>query len=126
MTTAVPSTVIWGVQWEVFVMPASFEGERPKPPDMLGEDPTEAEVDAYNEASAAFVTANAAFEAEMVTVAQDEANWFHTVSTMDDEQSARETLTVLRDANEGNPFNRAFELVKANRPRWVVVPVDAE
>lgn len=124
MTTAVPSTVIWGIQWEVFVMPASFETERPKPPEYPGEDAPTEQIDAYNEAAAAFVTANAAFEAEMEQVAQDEANWFTTVSPMDDEDSARDTLPVLRQANDGNPFIRNFELVKANRPRWTVVPVE--
>ena len=119
MTLTQPVNVIWGVQWDIFVMPAAFEASRPKAPEAMGEDPSPEEQQAW----ADFIRADAEFEAEMVTVAADEDNWFPTVSVAPEgEQAARDMLAALTEANEGNPFNRNFRLVTSVEPVWT--PVD--
>lgn len=117
MTTTEPVNVVWGVQWDVFVMPAEFAGSLPVAPPPMGEDPTEEEREAWQ----TYLEANAAFEAQMVQLAGDDDNWSPTVAVFDDEQMARDNLVMLRDANTGNPFNRDFQLVQAVEPVWTVV-----
>lgn len=116
MTTTEPVNIVWGVQWEVFVMPEAFAGSLPVAPAPMSEEPTDEEREAWQ----SYLEANAAFEAEMLTLTGDEDNWSVAVSPMD-EASARDTLPLLRDANQGNPFNRNYQLVQAVEPVWTVV-----
>ncbi|AKF14462.1 hypothetical protein SEA_FLAGSTAFF_25 [Mycobacterium phage FlagStaff] len=116
MTTTEPVNIVWGVQWEVFVMPESFASSLPVAPAPMSDEPTDEEREAWQ----TYLEANAAFEAEMITLTGDEDNWSPTVAVMDEEQ-ARNSLPMLRDANQGNPFNRNFQLVQAVEPVWTVV-----
>lgn len=118
MTTTEPVNVVWGVQWEIFVMPESFAGSMPVQPDSMSEDPTEEEREAWQ----AYITANAEFEAQMVNLAADDDNWSTTVSVAaSGEDEARQMLGYLNEANAGNPFNRNFRLVQAVAPVWTEV-----
>ncbi|QHB37338.1 hypothetical protein I5G58_gp036 [Mycobacterium phage BirdsNest] len=118
MTLSQPVNIVWGVQWEIFVMPPAFEESRPKAPEAMSDDPTPEEQQAWQD----FLAADAAFEQQMVTLAADEDNWATTVSvSATGEEEARSTLAILRDSNEGNPFNRNFVLVQSVEPTWTVV-----
>lgn len=118
MTTSEPVNVVWGVQWDIFVMPPAFEKSLPVAPEAMGDDPTPEQQDAW----AKFITDTAAFEAEMLALTDDEDNWSSTVTVAaNGEEEARSTLAVLREANASNPFNRNFELVRSVEPVWTVV-----
>ena len=119
MTTTEPVNIVWGVQWDIFVMPSAFEASMPQQPGPMSEpEPTDAEREAWQD----YIQANAAFEEQMVTLADDEDNWSTTVAVAaSGEEEARTTLAQLREANEGNPFNRNFVLVQAVEPVWTVV-----
>lgn len=116
MTTTEPVNIVWGVQWEVFVMPESFAESLPVAPAPMSDEPTDEEREAWQE----YLTRNAEFEAQMLALTGDEDNWSVAVSVMD-EASARQTLPMLRDANQNNPFNRNYQLVQAVEPVWTVV-----
>ena len=116
MTLVEPVNVVWGIQWDIFVMPEAFEESRPKAPEPMSDEPTDEEREAWQE----YLAADAAFEQQMVALTGDEDNWSPTVTVMD-EESARRTLPELRAANEGNPFNRNFRLVQAVEPVWTEV-----
>lgn len=120
MTTSQPVNVVWGVQWEIFVMPAAFEASMPQQPGPMSEpEPTDEEREAWQD----YIAANAEFEQQMITLADDDDNWATTVSVAaSGEDEARSTLQALDEANQGNPFNRNFRLVTAVEPVWT--PVD--
>lgn len=121
MTTTEPVNIVWGVQWEVFVMPEAFAGSLPVAPAAMGDDPTDEERAAWE----AFITDTAAFEAEMLALTGDEDNWSTAVTiAANGEEEARSTLATLVPANEGNPFNRNYQLVRSVEPVWEIVPTD--
>ena len=109
-----PADAVWGVQWEVTVLPDNdpIVPVQPQQPDEQWSDDPEGPWVAYN-------TAITQWYADIVALANLHDEWWQpTVTTFSSEAAARRELVGLTEIHNGTPFARNTRLVWSPPTGW--------
>lgn len=112
--TAIPADAVWGVQWEVPILPANDPSVPPQPqqPDAPGGDPAWGP---YNDAISQWYQ-------DILDLANMHEEWWKpTVSQFPDEPTARDMYGKLKANHDATPFARGTTLVWSNPTVWTPV-----
>ncbi len=113
----IPADAVWGIQWEVPVLPDNSPDVPPQPqqPDV----PWDAE---HDDVWNAYNVAINRWYADIVALAAIHQEWWQpTVTTYANETAARDDLTGKTGINNGNPFARNTQLVWSQPTVWTPV-----
>ena len=114
---AIPADSVWGIQWEVPVLPDNDPSipAQPQQPDEQWSDDPEGPWALYNEAITQWY-------ADIVALAALHQEWWRpTVTTYTSETAARDDLVGKTEINNGNPFARNTQLVWSPPAVWTPV-----
>ena len=110
----IPADAVWGVQWEVPILPANDPSVPPQPqqPDAPGDDPAWGP---YNDAISQWYQ-------DILDLANMHPEWWQlTVSTAATESSARKLFADLAEAHSHSTFTRNTQLVWSQPTVWTPV-----
>ena len=115
---AIPADAVWGVQWEVPILPDNDPSVpvQPQQPDVPYDD--DEHLDEWNTYNAAI----GQWYQDILDLANMHPEWWQTtVSTVPTEPSARKLFADLSEAHSNSPFTRNTALVWSAPTDWTPV-----